>query len=74
MFCITYFDMSLLTASLADFNIAVDMTAANFEMHLPEVLYIIEHCDFIAFDLEFSGMGYKPYFRSVGADTVTMDD
>ena len=64
--------MNTLTASLANFDIAVDMTAANFEMYLPEVLDIIEHCDFIAFDLEFSGTEYKPYFRNVFADTVRM--
>jgi hypothetical protein len=34
-----------LTASLANFQIAVDMTAANFEMHLPEVLNLIESSD-----------------------------
>ena len=31
-------------------------------------------CDFIAFDLEFSGTDYKPYFRSVYADTVRKRD
>ena len=66
--------MNFLTASLANFDIAVDMTAANFEMHLSEVLDIIKNCDFIAFDLEFSGTDYKPYFRSVYADTVRIGE
>ncbi|KAM7458476.1 hypothetical protein BLSTO_00773 [Blastocystis sp. subtype 1] len=53
----------------ADFASVVDMTESNFLTYLPQVLECIKNCDFIAFDLEFSGTDYKPYFRSVYADT-----
>lgn len=53
------------------FNSTVDITEANFKECLPKVLETIHNCDFIAFDLEFSGTDYKPYFRSVFVDTVS---
>ena len=52
---------------------AVDVTQSNFENVLPDVLKHIADCDFIAFDLEFSGSGYKSYFRSVSLDTVSLE-
>lgn len=52
------------------FNSVVDLTESNFQTFLPNVLEVINECDFIAFDLEFSGTDYKPYFRSVYTDTV----
>lgn len=52
------------------FKEVVDLTESNFKTYLPFVLETIENCDFIAFDLEFSGTDYKPYFRSVYVDTV----
>lgn len=52
------------------FNSTVDLTESNFQTFLPNVLEVINNCDFIAFDLEFSGTDYKPYFRSVYTDTV----
>ena len=54
-------------------NAAVDVTQSNFESVLPDVLKHIADCDFIAFDLEFSGSGYKSYFRSVSLDTVLLE-
>ena len=62
--------MESLRESLADWGVAVDITESNFSLHLPAVLDTINNCDFIAFDLEFSGTDYKPYFRSIRADTV----
>lgn len=53
-----------------DFATVVDMTESNFLTYLPKVLECINSCDFIAFDLEFSGTDYKSYFRSIYADTV----
>ncbi len=58
----------------ADFASVVDMAESNFLTYLPQVLECIKNCDFIAFDLEFSGTDYKPYFRSVYADTVRKRD
>ena len=52
------------------FKAVVDLTESNFQTYLPLVLETIENCDFIAFDLEFSGTDYKSYFRSVYVDTV----
>ena len=48
----------------------IDVTVSNFEACLPLVLETIRKSEFIAFDLEFSGTDYKPYFRCVYADTV----
>lgn len=48
----------------------IDITVNNFEECLPYVLETIRKSEFIAFDLEFSGTDYKPYFRCVYADTV----
>ena len=59
--------------SLSESNAAVDVTQSNFENVLPDVLKHIAECDFIAFDLEFSGSGYKSYFRSVSLDTVSLE-
>ena len=51
-------------------EIPIDITVNNFDASLPAVLDTIEKSDFIAFDLEFSGTDYKPYFRCVYSDTV----
>ena len=59
-----------MTEAPSDFQSTVDMTDSNFLTHLPRVLETIKGCDFVAFDLEFSGTDYKPYFLSVYADTV----
>ena len=48
----------------------IDITVNNFDTALPAVLDTIQKSDFIAFDLEFSGTDYKPYFRCVYSDTV----
>ncbi|KAK8793431.1 hypothetical protein WA158_004790 [Blastocystis sp. Blastoise] len=47
----------------------VDISSDNFVSMLPEIANNIIHCDFIAFDLEFSGSGVKSYHKSVEADT-----
>lgn len=57
-------------SSAESFNEIVDITESNFKVMLPKVLEIIYNCDFIAFDLEFSGTDYKSYFRSIYLDTV----
>lgn len=59
--------------SLPENDVTVDVTQSNFENVLPDVLKHIADCDFIAFDLEFSGSGYKSYFRSVSLDTVSLE-
>ena len=64
------FHMELLHESLVNFQVAVDITENNFELHYPSIVSTINSCDFIAFDLEFSGTDYKSYFRSVYVDTV----
>ena len=66
--------MELLHESLVNFNVTVDITESNFEMHLPAIIETINTCDFIAFDLEFSGTDYKSYFRSVYVDTVCFSE
>ena len=64
--------MEFLHESLVNFQVAVDITENNFEMHYPSIIETINTCDFIAFDLEFSGTDYKSYFRSVYVDTVRL--
>lgn len=59
--------------SLPENDVTVDVTQSHFENVLPDVLKHIADCDFIAFDLEFSGSGYKSYFRSVSLDTVSLE-
>ena len=58
--------MEFLHESLVNFQVAVDITENNY----PSIIETINTCDFIAFDLEFSGTDYKSYFRSVYVDTV----
>ena len=47
------------TETFSKSDATVDVTQSNFESVLPDVLKHIANCDFIAFDLEFSGSGYK---------------
>ena len=61
------------TETFSKSDATVDVTQSNFESVLPYVLKHIANCDFIAFDLEFSGSGYKSYFRSVSLDTVSLE-
>lgn len=55
--------------SPTSFERTLDFIEENYLQNLPQVFEIIDKADFIAFDLEFSGCDYKPYFRSVYTDT-----
>ena len=55
---------------MEDLHSVIDITSENFVEMLPVVADAIDNCDFIAFDLEFSGKGSQSYHKSVQADTV----